>query len=191
MSVINYKERLLAEKAKLQSELGVKNVSALPRITKVSVNVGLGQNRLNKDMVKYIQEALTMITGQKAVETKAKKAIAGFKIRQGDVVGLRVTLRGKKMNDFINRLINITLPRIRDFKGINQTRFDRQGNLTIGLRDQIPFAEVGHDAIDKQFGLTITMTIANSDPAKSYSFLKILGFPMTDNSDLGFQQKLN
>ncbi|MEX0594799.1 MAG: 50S ribosomal protein L5, partial [Patescibacteria group bacterium] len=96
----------------------------------------------------------------------------------GDVVGYRVTLRGQKMTDFINRLLNISLPRIREFKGIDVKKLDKQGNLTIGLRDQIPFAELGNDAIDKQFGLTITFTIKNSDQNKSAVLLKTLGFPM-------------
>jgi large subunit ribosomal protein L5 len=191
MSLINYREKYNSEKPALQEALDIKNVWALPAITKASVNVGLGQHRTNKDMVKYIADTLQLITGQQPAETRARKAIAGFKIRQGDLVGLRVTLRGKRMNDFINRLINITLPRIREFKGITSHKFDRQGNLTIGLKDQIPFAEIGHDAIDKQFGLTITLSIANSTPAKSYQLLKIVGFPMTEGEDLGFKQKIN
>lgn len=178
MSIINVKENYLSSVKDLQQKLEVSNVWALPRITKVSVNVGLGQNRANKDMVSYIQDTLTTITGQKVVPTKAKKAIAGFKIREGDVVGMRVTLRGGRMNDFLNRLINISLPRIRDFKGIDKKLFDKQGNLTIGLRDQIPFAELGHDAMEKQFGMTITITIKNSNPEKSFTLLQTLGFPM-------------
>lgn len=178
MSIINVKENYQANVKELQQKLEVPNVWALPRITKVSVNVGLGQHRANKEMVSYIQDTLTIITGQKAVPTKAKKAIAGFKIREGDVVGMRVTLRGAKMNDFLNRLINISLPRIRDFKGIEKKCLDKQGNLTIGLRDQVPFAELGHDAMEKQFGLTITVSIKNSDPERSFVMLQTLGFPM-------------
>lgn len=178
MSSINVKENYSKKIKDIKEAINVKNTMAIPSIQKVSVNVGLGQNRSNKDMVKYIEDSVSLIAGQKAVPTIAKKSIAGFKIREGDVVGYRVTLRGNKMNDFLGRLLNITLPRIREFKGIDQSKFDGQGNLTIGLRDQISFAELGNDAIDKQFGMTITITIKNSSPPKSLVLLKTLGFPM-------------
>ncbi|MEX1052108.1 MAG: 50S ribosomal protein L5 [Patescibacteria group bacterium] len=178
MSVINVRDVYGAKIDELKTALGTKNTMALPRISKVSLNVGLGQHRANKDMVEYIAQALSQIAGQKTVPTKARKAIAGFKIRENDVVGYRVTLRGTKMHDFLNRLLNITLPRIRDFRGIDIKKFDKQGNLTLGFKDQIPFAELGNDSIDKQFGLTATVTITNSDPAKSFELLRRLGFPM-------------
>ncbi len=176
--MINVREAYGAKIKELKEKLATPNVMALPRITKVSLNVGLGQHRQNKDMVEYIAQSLTQIAGQKAVATRARKAIAGFKIRENDVVGYRVTLRGVKMNDFLNRMLNITLPRIRDFRGIEMKKFDKQGNLTLGFKDQIPFAELGNDAIDKQFGITVTITITNSDPAKSFELLTNLGFPM-------------
>ena len=178
MSSINVKELFNTKFDSLKADLGVKNVMALPKITKVSVNVGLGQNRLNKDMVEYIEKSLTSISGQHIVKTYAKKAIAGFKIRTGDLVGLRVTLRGNRMNDFLNRLLNITLPRIRDFRGIDSSAYDKQGNLTIGFKDQVPFAEMGHDVMDKPFGMTMTITIKNSNPEKTTKLLKALGFPL-------------
>jgi len=178
MLMIDIRNLYNSKTKELMAGTSVNNAMALPRITKASLNVGLGQNRLNKDMVTYIADSLSLISGQKAVPTKAKQAIAGFKIRQGDVVGYRVTLRGQKMADFLNRLLNIVLPRIREFKGIDPKQIDRQGNLTIGLRDQIAFPEMGTDAIDKQFGLTITITINNSDQEKSLELLKTLGFPM-------------
>lgn len=170
----NYKDR----HKDIMSSLEVSNPMAMPRIEKVSINVGLGQHRQNKDMVSYIADSLAIIAGQKPVATKARKSIAGFKVREGDIVGYRVTLRGDKMNDFLGRLLNIALPRIREFRGIDPKNFDRQGSLTIGLRDQIAFPELGTDAIDKQFGLTITLTISKSDPKKSLEMLKLLGFPM-------------
>jgi large subunit ribosomal protein L5 len=178
MSLINVKENYSAQIKPLQEKLDIKNVMALPRLEKVSINVGLGQQRQNKDMVAYIKKSLEQIAGQKIVETHARKAIAGFKIREGDLVGLRVTLRNEKMYDFLNRLINITLPRIRDFRGIDPAKFDKQGNLTIGFKDQLSFVELGHDAIDRQFGLTITLTIKPSDPDKSSELLSALGFPI-------------
>lgn len=178
MSSINVKKAYSSKIKDINEAVGVKNTFAAPKIEKVSINVGLGQDRLNKDMVEYISKSLTLITGQKAVPTKAKKAIAGFKIREGDIVGYRVTLRGNMMNDFLSRLLNISLPRIREFKGIDPKKFDKQGNLTIGLKDQISFAELGNDAIDKQFGMTVTITVKNSDQQKSSSLFKALGFPM-------------
>ena len=129
-------------------------------------------------MVAYIVGALGKITGQKPVITKAKKAIAGFKIRSGDEVGVRVTLRSNKMFDFIDRLINVSLPRIRDFKGIDPKSFDQSGNLTIGFKDQVAFVELGHDGLDKPFGVEVTFSISNSSPSASEQFLKQLGFPM-------------
>ncbi|MBI4948114.1 50S ribosomal protein L5 [Candidatus Berkelbacteria bacterium] len=176
--LINVSKRYGENLQTLKTDLGVDNILALPRITKVSVNVGLGQNRLNKDMVSYIEDSLGKITGQKPVLTKAKKAIAGFKIRQNDVVGMRVTLRGEKMNDFLNRILNISLPRLRDFRGIDDKGFDKQGNLTIGFKDQVPFAELGHDVLDKPFGLSVTISIKNSNPDKSLALIKTLGFPV-------------
>src|SRR5438105_1225206 len=125
----------------LQKETQTSNAFALPKITKVTINVGLGQNRQNKDMVNYIAESVAKIAGQQPIFTHAHKAIAGFKLRQGDLVGVRVTLRGSRLTDFLNRLINITLPRIRDFRGIDERQFDQQGNLTLGFKDQVAFAE--------------------------------------------------
>lgn len=176
--LINVKETQAKNQVGLKTELGVDNVNALPKIQKVSINVGLGMHRGNKDMISYISQSLSTIAGQKPVETHARKAIAGFKLREGELVGLRVTLRGQKMFDFLNRLINISLPHIRDFRGIDAKQFDVQGNLTIGLKDQVSFAELGNEVLDKPFGMSITITIKNSDHAKSFVFLKTLGFPM-------------
>ncbi|MCR4277480.1 MAG: 50S ribosomal protein L5 [Candidatus Berkelbacteria bacterium] len=178
MSKIDVKEKSTKIRVTLSELLGIKNVNALPKLKSVNLNVGLGQNKGNKDMVTYIVGALGKITGQKPVITRAKKAIAGFKIRSGDEVGVRVTLRGNKMYDFIDRLINVSLPRIRDFKGINPKSFDQSGNLTIGFKDQVAFVELGHDGLDKPFGVEVTFTISNSNPSSSAQFLKELGFPM-------------
>lgn len=178
MTKIDIKEKGLKINKALTETLGIKNVNALPKLKSVSLNVGLGQNRLNKDMVAYIVASIGKISGQKPVITKAKKAIAGFKLRTGDEVGVRVTLRNNKMYDFINRLINVSLPRIRDFKGINPKSFDQSGNLTMGFKDQVAFVELGHDGLDKPFGVEVTFTIKNSNPTASAQFLKELGFPM-------------
>ena len=178
MTLINIKTNWEKAATELKSELGVKNVMALPKLKAVSINVGLGANRQNKDMVAYIAGSLAKVTGQKAVPTVAKKAISSFKLRSGEQVGLRVTLRGDKMYDFVNRLLNVSLPRIRDFRGIDAKSFDKQGNLTIGFKDQVAFVELGHDGLDKPFGVEITFTIKNSNPQHSEALLKSLGFPM-------------
>lgn len=178
MSLINVQENAAATKIKLKDELGLKSVMALPALKAVSINIGFGPHRQNKEMIAYLGGSLSKIAGQKPVITRAKKAIAGFKLRAGDEVGLHVTLRGRRMYDFLTRLINVSLPRIREFRGLEKKSFDGQGNLTIGFRDQIAFAELGHESLDKPFGLSITITIANSDPEKSFILLQRLGFPM-------------
>ncbi|MEK7202385.1 MAG: 50S ribosomal protein L5 [Patescibacteria group bacterium] len=178
MTKIDIKEKGSKINKALTEALGIKNVNALPKLKSISLNVGLGQNRLNKDMVAYIVASLGKISGQKPVITRAKKAIAGFKLRTGDEVGVRVTLRNNKMYDFTDRLINVSLPRIRDFKGINPKSFDQSGNLTMGFKDQVAFVELGHDGLDKPFGVEVTFTIKNSNPTASAQFLKELGFPM-------------
>lgn len=176
--MIDFRENYTKKLAALKTEFAVKSVMALPRITKVTIGSGVGKYRTSKDMITYIDSALGIISGQKPASTKSRKSIAGFKVREGEVVGYKVTLRGQKMNDFLHRLINVTLPRIRDFKGIDQQSFDAQGSLTIGFRDQQPFAELGFEAIDKPFGVGITITIINSTAEKSFKLLRELGFPM-------------
>ncbi|MEK7171100.1 MAG: 50S ribosomal protein L5 [Patescibacteria group bacterium] len=178
MTKIDLKDNRTKHLKALQESLGIKNVNALPKLKAVSLNVGLGQNRQNKDMVTYIVESLTKITGQKPVITRAKKAIAGFKLRTGDEVGVRVTLRGNTMYDFIDRLINISLPRIRDFKGINPKSFDQNGNLTLGFKDQVAFVELGHEGLDRPFGVEVTMIVGKSTPTNSTELFRKLGFPM-------------
>ena len=178
MSKINLKENATKITDTLGQTLGIINRNAQPKLVMVGLNVGLGQNRTNKEMVTYIINSLGKITGQKPVITRAKKAIAGFKIRAGDEVGVRVTLRGLKMYDFIDRLINVSLPRIREFKGINPSSFDSSGNLTIGFKDQIAFVELGHEGLDRPFGVEITLRVKNSNPSHSTELFKQLGFPM-------------
>lgn len=178
MSKIAIKENLNKSINSLKQELVIDNVMALPRLKLVSINVGLGPHRTNKDMIAYIAASLAKITGQKPAATRAKKAISTFKLRAGDEVGLRVTLRGTKMYDFLDRLINISLPRIRDFKGINPKSFDKNGNLTMGFKDQVAFVELGHEGLDRPFGVEVTISITKSNPERSTELLKQLGFPM-------------
>jgi len=178
MSIISFKERYSEKLPVLKTELAVDNVNALPKLEKITLNVGTGRMRGNKDMLTYVEGALRQITGQKPAVTKSRKSIAGFKLREGEEVGLKTTLRGTKMYDFLDRLINIALPRIREFRGFDVKNFDPQGNLTIGLPDTTPFAELGHSALDKPFGLSITLTIKNSNRDKSFKLMRALGLPV-------------
>ncbi len=178
MSMINVQENITANRTKLQEDLAVKNPNALPKLTKITLNVGIGKFRGNKDILAESERRLTVIAGQKPVITLAKRAIAGFKVRTGDQVGLKVTLRGRKMYDFLNRLVNVTFPRMRDFRGLRPENIDAQGNVTIGFKDQNAFAELAQEISDGTFGVTVTLTINQSSPEKTVKLLSALGFPI-------------
>lgn len=175
MSAIDVRENY--QHSKLLKELGITNIHQLPKISKVTVGVGIAKVRQTKEMVDYIEKALAKITGSAPIKTRAKRSIAGFKVRAGETIGFKVTLRGRKMNDFLNRLINISIPRLRDFRGFRLSSLDQQGNLTIGLRDQGVFPELGSDSFERPFGLQVTVVIDRSDRQKSGILLKQLGFP--------------
>jgi len=165
---------------KVQSELKEKlhcNLHALPRLEKIVLNIGLGKIRESKDAFAEAERTLAIITGQKPVTTKAKRAISGFKIRQGDPVGLMVTLRSRKMLSFIERLVKIALPRIRDFRGLPKDNFDSQGNYTVAFREHIIFPEVPYDKVEHLHGLQATFKIRNSNPEKSRVLLETFGAP--------------
>lgn len=150
----------------LQKELGIKNVMAVPRLEKVIVNMGLGEAVQNIKVMDAAIDELGRITGQKAVITRAKKSIAAFKVRQGNPVGARVTLRGARMYEFVDRLFNIALPRVRDFRGVPTRSFDGRGNYTLGLRDQLMFVEIDYGRVDKARGMNVTFcTSARNDEA--------------------------
>ncbi len=156
-----YRETVLPT---LMKEFGYKNVMQVPRISKVSINIGLGEALQNAKAVDAATNDLIIITGQKPVVTKARRSIAIFKLREGVPIGIMVTLRGNRMWDFIDRLINIVLPRQRDFQGVSPDSFDGRGNYSIGLREQLVFPEIEYDKIDKVRGMEITIvTSANSD----------------------------
>ena len=178
MSIVDLRENLAKVSVKLPSLLGLTNINQIPKLEKITINVGIGKVRQTKEMVDYIEQTLTKITGQKPLPRSARQAIAGFKVRQGDQVGWQVTLRGRRMWEFANRLVNLTFPRIRYFRGLSFGNLDRQGNLTIGFKDQSAFAETGPEAFDKPFGLAITLTIKRSSPKISQLFLPQLGFPV-------------
>lgn len=165
---------------KMIKEFGYKNVMSVPKITKVVVNLGLGKIlRDSKDDLKKIAKDVEMIAGQKPVITKAKKAISNFKTREGMPVGLMVTLRGARMYEFLDRLINIALPQVRDFRGLSKKSFDRNGNYSIGIKEHIIFPEVAKDDIKNIFGMEISIVTTAKTDKEAYKLLKELGFPIT------------
>ncbi len=164
----------------MQAKFGYKNVMAVPRIEKVVVNCGVGRFREEKER-EEIQKFLALITGQKPAPREARKAIASFKTRQGLVVGYQVTLRGKRMWDFLSRLINIALPRTRDFQGIPEKSFDPKGNLTIGIKEHIVFPEIIGEDYRFLFGLEVTVVTTAKKREEGIELLKLLGFPIRES----------
>lgn len=162
----------------LASELKISNLLAVPRITKILVNLGLGQVRNDEKKIATLERALATITGQKPVRRLARKSVASFKLRQGDVVALSLTLRGSRMYDFLERLIRIALPRVRDFRGIPETSFDGHGNLTIGLRELGVFPEIRYEDVDLSHGLEITIVTTARTDAEGIALLRRLGLPL-------------
>ncbi len=162
---------------KLQEKYNYRNVMQVPKVVKVVLNMGLGEAIKNAKILESAAAELALISGQKPVITKSKKSISAFKLREGMPIGCTVTLRREKMWDFINRLINVSLPRIRDFRGISGKAFDGRGNYTLGIREQIIFPEIQYDKIDKIKGLNVTVvTTANTDE-EGKELLKLLGMP--------------
>ncbi|TKB08784.1 50S ribosomal protein L5 [Desulforhopalus sp. IMCC35007] len=161
----------------LKEEFGYTNAMQIPQIKKIVLNMGLGEAVTNPKIVEGAAEELTRISGQKAVITKAKKSIATFKLREGMPIGCCVTLRGDKMFDFLSKLINIALPRVRDFRGVSPKGFDGRGNYSMGVQEQIIFPEIDYDKIDKIKGLNITIVTSANTNEEGLSLLKMLGMP--------------
>lgn len=175
------KEKYLREVVPaLQQEFAYPSIMQVPRVNKVVVNIGLGEALVNSKAVEAAVDQLTLITGQKPVTTKAKKSIANFKLREGQAIGAMVTLRAERMYDFLDRLMNLALPRIRDFRGISRRSFDGRGNYSLGLREQILFPEIEIDKIDKIRGMEISINTSAVDDAAGYALLKRLGMPFND-----------
>ena len=162
---------------KLFDKLECKNIHEVPKITKIVLNLGLGEAKDDAKIIDKAQEELSLIAGQKAIKTKAKKAIAGFKIRAGMPLGVSVTLRNKIMYEFLDRLINIAMPRIRDFRGLETTSFDGNGNYSFGIKEQIIFPEINYDKIDKVRGLNITICTTAKNNEDSLELLKNFNMP--------------
>jgi large subunit ribosomal protein L5 len=161
----------------LQEMHGYTNIMEIPRIEKVVLNMGLGEAVQNPKVVEHAANELTLIAGQKAVITRAKKSIAGFKLREGMPIGCRVTLRQDKMYDFLSRLINIALPRVRDFRGISPKGFDGNGNYSLGVKEQIIFPEIEYDKIDKIRGMNISIVTTAQNDESALSLLRLMGMP--------------
>jgi len=161
----------------LQSKLALDNVMAVPKLTKITLNMGLGDSARDKKIVNNALEELSAIAGQKAVVTYARKSIAGFKLRKGMPLGVKVTLRGTRMYEFLDRLVNIAIPRIRDFRGLNPKSFDGRGNYSMGVREQIIFPEIDYDKIDTIRGLDITFTTTAKNDEQARALLEGFNFP--------------
>jgi len=169
-----YKDELAP---KLQKELGLKNVMEIPRITKITLNMGVGEAIGDKKVLEHAVKDLEQISGQKVVVTKARKSIAGFKVREDWPVGCKVTLRQERMYEFLERLVAISIPRIRDFRGISPKQFDGKGNFSMGVTEQIIFPEIEYDKIDKLRGLDICITTTARNDEEGRALLKAFNFP--------------
>ena len=169
-----YKETLVPQ---LNESLNCANVMEVPKITKITINMGLGEAIANKKIVEHAVADMTKIAGQKPIVTYARKSVAAFKVREGWPIGCKVTLRGKQMYEFLDRLVNIAIPRIRDFRGISPKSFDGRGNYTIGVKEQIIFPEIEYDKIDVLRGMDITITTSAKNDEAGLALLKAFNFP--------------
>ena len=170
-----YEKEILA---KLQKELGLDNVMEVPRITKITLNMGVGEASQDRKAIEGALADMTAIAGQKPVVTKARKSVAGFKIREGWPIGVKVTLRKQRMYEFLERLVSVAVPRIRDFRGLNAKSFDGRGNYSMGLKEQIVFPEIDFDKVDKLRGLDITITTTAKTDEHARALLRAFNFPM-------------
>ena len=161
----------------LMKQFGYRNAMAVPRLKSVVINVGVGRNRGDEKYIKTVENSLERITGQKPIWTKAKKSIAAFKIREGQVVGAKVTLRGKRMEDFIIKLVHSAFARIHDFRGIPAKAVDAQGNCTVGFREHLAFPEIKPDEVERVHGLEVSIHTDAKTKQEGYILLKLLGFP--------------
>ena len=180
----NLKEKYVNEIVpELIKELGYGNVMQVPEVEKITLNMGVGESVTDKKAIEKAQADLESITGQRPLATKAKKSVATYKIREGFPIGCKVTLRKSRMYDFLDRLVNIALPRIRDFRGLNKKSFDGNGNYSIGIKEQIIFPEIDYDSIDKIRGLDITITTTAKTDEEALALLKAFNFPIKDTQE--------
>ena len=174
----NFKTKYREEiRAKLKEELGLANIHEVPRITKITLNMGVGEAIGDKKVIEHAVSDMEKIAGQKAVVTKARKSVAGFKVREDWPIGVKVTLRDERMYEFLERLVDIALPRVRDFRGVSPKSFDGRGNYSMGVKEQIIFPEVDYDKIDTLRGLDITMTTTAKSDDEGRALLRAFNFP--------------
>jgi len=174
-SKIKYKEKVVPE---LRKEFGYKNIFAVPKVKKVVVNVGIGRFDKEKERIREIVEAIKVITGQKPLMTRARKSISGFKVREGAEVGVKVTLRGNRMWDFIDKLNNVAFPRTRDFQGIKISAVSNEGDLNIGIKEQIVFPEISAEEVNNIFSLQINVVSTAKNKEEGEKLFRLLGFPL-------------
>ncbi|WP_182874086.1 50S ribosomal protein L5 [Microbispora sp. H10670] len=172
-----YREEIIA---KLREEFGIENIMLVPTITKIKVNMGVGEAARDSKLIEGAVRDLTAITGQKPAVARARKSIAQFKLREGMPIGAHVTLRGDRMWEFLDRLLSLALPRIRDFRGLSPKQFDGNGNYTFGLTEQVMFHEVDQDKVDRQRGMDITVVTTAKNDEQGRALLKLLGFPFKE-----------
>ena len=170
-----YNEQIVA---KLKEELGYDNVMEVPKITKITLNMGVGEAAADRKAIEGALSDMTAIAGQKPLVTKARKSVAGFKIREGWPIGCKVTLRNRRMYEFLERLVSVAIPRVRDFRGLNPKSFDGRGNYSMGLREQIVFPEIDFDKVDKLRGLDITITTTAKTDDEARALLRAFNFPL-------------
>ena len=163
----------------LMKKFGYKSVMQIPKLDKIVINVGCGDAKDNAKVIDHVCAELALITGQKAVATKARKSVANFKVREGMNIGAKVTLRGERMYEFLDRLFNVALPRVRDFRGISADAFDGRGNYSLGLKEQIIFPEIDYDKVEKLRGMNIAITTTAKTDEEAKALLELLGAPFT------------
>jgi len=184
MATPRLKDKYLAEIVPaLKQKFSYKSIMQVPKIEKICINKGMGVAVSDKKLIDVALEEITTISGQKAVSTKSKKAISNFKLRENMPIGVRVTLRGDKMYEFLDRLMNIALPRVRDFRGVSAKGFDGRGNYTLGVKEQIIFPEISIDKVNKISGMDITFVTTAQTDEESYELLKALGMPFSNKNN--------
>lgn len=178
MTTPRLKEKYKSEiVAKLEKELGISNINNVPRLQKIVVNMGVGAAASDHKLLDAAMNDMRIITGQQPCVTRAKKSIAGFHVREGQAIGCKVTLRGDRMWEFLDRLLSTALPRVRDFRGISRTSFDGRGNYTLGITEQLIFPEIEYDKVDRTRGMDITFVTTAENNENALAFLEALGFP--------------
>lgn len=175
----NYQKKIIPQ---MEEKFGFKNAMLAPRVTQIVINIGFGHHAKEKEYIDGVGKGLTKISGQKPIFTKAKKSVSAFKIREGQVIGAKVTLRGQRMYDFLDKLVNITFPRVRDFRGISDQAVDSSGNLTVGFKDYSCFPEIKVEEIDNIFGLEVCLATSAKNRETGLELFRLLGFPFKKDS---------